>query len=304
MTTVNISLDTAAKFFNTIRLSGWLRSKEIVRTIQLQSVHIRDQISHIADRNSDRAQHFTIQALQHINVFAWDAAITGTLGDGTSFSLPLKPLIYDTLIRGSGTIDRTWDEIVGSMRTIIDIGGRARSRLDRSRQFPGKAVTVFDLLSGENVDVVGDAHELSKYFAPDSFDAAYSVSVFEHLLQPWKVILEINKILRPGGVVLIHTHQTIGMHDMPWDFLRFSADSWDGFFNQKTGFEIIERAARQPSYIVPLVMREGKEDAEKSAGFEASTVIARKIGPYDPILNWPVAVKDAIHTTYPTNQDT
>lgn len=296
-----IVLETAAKFFNTIRITGWIKTPVVARTIALQSTSIRDQITELHPPDNNGLQRFILQLLNEKNVFDWGAQLVGKSEDGSGFSIQLKPAIHEALIRASGTIDRSWQEALKASQTILDIGGRARSRIDRSLQYPGKHVTVFDVLPGDNVDVVGDAHELSNHFPSDTFDAAYSVSVFEHLLQPWKVVLEINKILRPGGTVLIHTHQTLGMHDMPWDFLRFSIDAWDGFFNQKTGFEIIERAARQPSYIVPFVMREGKETAENSAGFEGSTVLARKIGPYDPALNWPVATRDAIQTIYPTD---
>lgn len=56
---------------------------------------------------------------------------------------------------------------------------------------------MLDILPGENVDVVGDAHALVALFPAERFDAFCSVSVFEHLLMPWAVIPQINKILNP-----------------------------------------------------------------------------------------------------------
>jgi hypothetical protein len=49
-----------------------------------------------------------------------------------------------------------------------------------------------DIKVGENVDIVGDAHRLTSLFKAGQFDFAYSISVFEHLLWPWKVALELN----------------------------------------------------------------------------------------------------------------
>ncbi len=139
----------------------------------------------------------------------------------------------------------------GARPAMLDIGGRARSRVQRSELFPDCDVTVLDIVADPGVDVVGDAHELSRLFAPDSFDFAMSISVFEHLLMPWKVAVELNRVMRPGGFVLVHTHQTIGMHDMPWDFLRYSDAAWAGIFNRYTGFEVIKTDMSRFLHIVP-----------------------------------------------------
>lgn len=180
---------------------------------------------------------------------------------------------------------------------ILDVGGRARSGVDRSKQFPNFEVTVLDIVEGENVDVVGDAHEMSRLFPADHFDFVMSVSVFEHILMPWKVAIEINKVLKPGGLVMIHTHQTIGMHDLPWDFWRFSSDCWPALFGPPTGFEILHASMNDPSFLFPLFWRQGKEGLEGSAGFEGATVLARKTG--TPRVSWEVSVAELTSTRYP-----
>jgi len=184
---------------------------------------------------------------------------------------------------------------------MLDVGGRDRSNLDRSQYFPDVDVTVLDILPGGNVDVVGDAHSLSKYFPRNYFDAVYSVCVFEHLLMPWKVALEMNKVMKCGALGLVFTHQTLGVHDMPWDFWRFSDTAWHGIFNKKTGFEIIKTELELEQFILPFVYRPGKRDAEKSAGFEGSCVLFRKIG--EPQLSWDVEVSDLINTVYPSTEE-
>jgi len=186
-------------------------------------------------------------------------------------------------------------------KKMLDIGGRDRSGLDRSKFFPDVEVTVLDILEGQNVDVVGDAHELSKYFKKEYFDVIYSFAVFEHLLQPWKVALEMNKVLKKGGIGFIFTHQTIGMHDLPWDYFRFSDSAWDGIFNKYTGFEIIDRSLDFEQYILPFILRPGKEDAEKSVGFEGSTVLVKKIS--NSNLSWDVQSSQIVTTNYPDKKD-
>jgi hypothetical protein len=181
--------------------------------------------------------------------------------------------------------------------TLLDIGGRARSGVQRSEHYPQCDVTTFDIVPDPGVDVVGDAHELSRHFPPASFDFATGVSVFEHLVMPWKVAIEINRVLKPGGVAFIFTHQTIGMHDMPWDFFRFSDASFSGLFNRHTGFEILHTNMSQFMHIVPRAWAERFRGSEEAGGYNASGVIVRKTG--NASVSWEVPVPDILRTAYP-----
>ena len=200
----------------------------------------------------------------------------------------------------SSSIENHFRDQLKPSDKILDIGGRDRSRYDRSKDFE-QEVTVFDVAEGDNVDIVGDAHDLSRHFPRQHFDAAMSVFVFEHLAMPWKVVLEINKILKVGGVVYVQTHQTIALHDSPWDFFRFSEDCWPILFNKYTGFEILQHGSDCEQFVIPFIYHDGKRDAEKTAGREHSYVIARKIS--DSGLEWPAPLKSLINNDYPLNDD-
>ena len=182
---------------------------------------------------------------------------------------------------------------------LLDLGGRNRSGVDVEHRsdYPECAVTAFDIVADPGVDVVGDAHELSRYFPPGTFDFVLCVSVFEHLLMPWKVALEMNTVMKPGAVAFIHTHQTIGMHDVPWDFLRFSESCWPGLFNTATGFEVLGTAVGHYQHIVPRAWTERYARAESSGGFESSAVLVRKTGAAR--LAWDVRLGEVLETRYP-----
>jgi SAM-dependent methyltransferase len=180
---------------------------------------------------------------------------------------------------------------------ILEIGSRARSGIIRRQRFEGKQYQGIDVLEGENVDVVGDAHSLSRYFAPESFDAVYSVSTFEHLAMPWKVAVELNKILRPGGIAYFVTHQALGMHDMPWDFWRFSDTAWDSLFNPFTGFRKVATFLGGPMTLVPTVYSDHWKGYEGAVGFSVSSVLIEKTGPCN--MAWDLDVRQAIHGIYP-----
>ena len=169
-------------------------------------------------------------------------------------------------------------------RRVLEIGSRIRDDTatvlrQEALTDPSIDYTGFDILPGPNVDVVGDAHRLSSYFAPESFDLVCSEWVFEHLLMPWQVVTEINQVLKPGGEVMINTNHTIGLHDMPWDFWRFSDTAWIGLFNEFTGFEILKSALGDPIRLTPMRYNDGFRDHETGLGFQASGVWAKKTGP-------------------------
>ena len=182
---------------------------------------------------------------------------------------------------------------------MLEIGSRAHSGVTRRSLLPAAwDYTGMDVLEGENVDIVGDAHELSSVVRGRHFDAFMSFSVFEHLLMPWKVAIELNRVLSPGAVGFIQTHQTWPVHEDPWDFFRFSDRAWAGLFNPYTGFEIVEAAVGQPTYIVPQRVHAITDFGLAFTGYLTSAVIVRKIAETD--LSWPVRVADVIQTTYPS----
>ena len=115
---------------------------------------------------------------------------------------------------------------------FLELGARARSgNVYRTRLKSHASYVGFDLLPGRNVDIIGDAHELSRSFAAESFDVVFSVSLFEHLAMPWKVVVEINRVLRPGGLVFVATHPALPPHELPWDFWRFNRAAFNNAFS-------------------------------------------------------------------------
>jgi len=180
---------------------------------------------------------------------------------------------------------------------VLDIGGRARSGYLIEKDLPGCDLTLLDIKADEGVDVVADIHTMSDKVGLEQFDFVVCVSVFEHLVMPWKAALEINKVLRLDGVAFIQTHQTVGMHDIPWDYYRFSDESWKGLFNFATGFEIVTTSMNDFVRLVPLHYFMVFEGFESAGGFVDSSVIVRKVGPTQ--LRWPVELASIISTAYP-----
>lgn len=109
--------------------------------------------------------------------------------------------------------------------------------------------TFLDAMDGEDVDIVGDAHDLSSVFT-GTFDAAIAVSVFEHVEYPWIVADELGVVIEPGGLVYIGTHQTFPLHGYPRDFFRFSKEALTLIF-ENAGFQTIHAGYAHKAQIIP-----------------------------------------------------
>ncbi|MDR3638990.1 MAG: methyltransferase domain-containing protein [Isosphaeraceae bacterium] len=301
-------VDVAAKFYSAIRISGWFHHRDDPLA---EVVLVADDI--LAARSAVGTPGSGVEATLGQDKGFWLQALLKRerieglqvrfkARSGWTCEVGVDELIADRLKRfPSVALDRRFRDAVAAIEgcRVLDIGGRDRSQIDLSATFEGSNVTVLDILPGANVDVVGDAHRIGSLFPPEYFDAVYSAAVFEHLLMPWSVVTQLSRVLKTGGLVLVGTHQTLGLHDPPWDYWRFSDMAWDALFNKHTGFEIVERAMDHEEYVIPFLCRPGKEDAERSVGFEASAVLARKIGQCG--LSWDVAVADIVRTSYPTD---
>ena len=131
---------------------------------------------------------------------------------------------------------------------ILEIGSREVTGKSSARKnFSNASYIGFDLYPGNNVDVVGDAHKLSSYFAgEEKFDIIYSSSCFEHFAMPWVVAIEISKLLKVGGIVFVETHFSFASHERPWHFFQFSDMALRALFSKALGFECIEAGMSNP----------------------------------------------------------
>ena len=272
------------------------------------------------------------KSIESISFIAHDRIIplsfeveTGRLFDRIPFSNDERPFFHTPVLRmffsdgttvtssdflhkrlGGESFWRTAHIALNEMRnrgsgSILEIGSRARSGISRREQFtpPGWEYVGFDVMAGTNVDVVGDAHDISGHFPAGAFDAVIAMSVLEHLMMPWKFIVELNRILKLGAIGLFVTHQAYPIHDQPWDFWRFSDTSWTALLNSKTGFEIIEARMAEPAFLVPQ-FHHAAVDHNQYMSYQSSSVAFRKIS--ECTLNWDVKIAEITDTSYPSGE--
>jgi SAM-dependent methyltransferase len=103
---------------------------------------------------------------------------------------------------------------------ILDLGCGEGPYGEHYHNRAGFAVAADRAHRGKGADVLLDAHALP--FRDSVFDVVLSVEVVEHLLDPDRAVGEISRVLKPGGSLLVTWPLIFGMHEVPWDFQRFT----------------------------------------------------------------------------------
>ena len=60
-------------------------------------------------------------------------------------------------------------------------------------------------------------------FADNTFDAAVCTQVLEHLAEPEAVLREIQRVLKPGGILVLVAPQSWHEHQIPHDYFRYTS---------------------------------------------------------------------------------
>jgi SAM-dependent methyltransferase len=133
---------------------------------------------------------------------------------------------------------------LGSKRSVPDRPTHHRSWCHESVKF-----IMSDFQDGADVDVVADIHTLSKSFSRDSIDLVISCSVFEHVQRPWIAAHEIARVLKPGGLLYVQTHQSFPIHGYPSDYYRFTKEALSTIF-EDVKLETISTTYKYPAQVV------------------------------------------------------
>jgi hypothetical protein len=290
-----------------LSVSDWSMFKDVLfATFQVESKAGQPAVARALALFSSCAVEFPVASTGETNVampvpathLGADVGLAFELSDGTML-VERQPGVLALIGDPAGPLVARFSAELAARGTghFLEIGSRARSGTDYRDLVPtGWDYTGVDVKPGPNVDVVADAHELAAALDGRRFDAAFSVSVFEHLLMPWKVALELNRVLEVGAPVLISTHQAYPLHDEPWDFWRFSDRAWAAIFNAATGFEIVETVLSEPATVVAAATHTSTWNLTPKRAFLITAVLARKVG--DASVEWPVDAGTLTPTEY------
>lgn len=300
-------------------LRGWVHAHEHrVRALRIESAGRSARVEAFTDRPDLLAFYPEHEHVRHGGFAVYLACPPGqpvtltleTDGGATSFPLPLPegPLpAWPKAPDGDWEVSPLLRRFAGLTNDrggcLLQIGSRTPHGADPwpSRHLlPGRVIGL-DIHPGPNVHLVGDAHGLSGFLRERSVDAVLSGAVLEHLQAPWLLAAEVNRVLKPGGLVY---HQAPGAwpaHAQPNDFWRISAEGLRVLFGPSSGFEILEARDSAPAVILPSPeWRERHLDMPTVPAFTMSEILARKVAEIPPgAVAWPMGESEGRARRYP-----
>lgn len=149
-------------------------------------------------------------------------------------------------------------EMVKKMKApvVFELGTKqsipGRSTMHKEWVPQASAFIGIDFEEGGDVDYVADAQHLSRdlmKYPHRECDVFISCSTFEHIQNPFLAAEEICKVVRPGGLIMVQTHQTFPLHAYPYDYWRYTVDSLRHLFT-RPGVEILDAAYQFPANIM------------------------------------------------------
>lgn len=129
---------------------------------------------------------------------------------------------------------RFMDEKRALSSTIIDFGCGQKpfSYLFQGRFFNGLYIGM-DVYQGKKVDVIYNGSDFP--FANSSIDLIFSSSVFEHVENIEKILFEMARVLKDGGILLAVVPFTFPVHGSPFDYNRLTRYGWERLIRKICG---------------------------------------------------------------------
>lgn len=134
--------------------------------------------------------------------------------------------------------------------TVLDVG----SQMIDGQQKVGSYKNIFaeepdikyvgcDMVDGLNVDIVlADPYKWDN-IPEDSFDYVITGQMFEHVEYPWHTMMEIARVLKPGGMCCVIAPSAGPMHNYPLDCYRYYPDGLAALAKY-AGLEVVEAYAQ------------------------------------------------------------
>jgi SAM-dependent methyltransferase len=105
-------------------------------------------------------------------------------------------------------------------RVLVVGGGTVGDGLEELYADQAVDLVAFDVYASPVTQFVGDGHAIP--LADGSVDGVVVQAVLEHVLEPTVVASQIERVLRPGGIVYADTPFLQQVHEGAYDFTRFT----------------------------------------------------------------------------------
>ena len=104
-------------------------------------------------------------------------------------------------------------------------------------------------LPSDKIDFFYDGKKLP--FKNDTFDSVFSSEVFEHVFNLKDILLEINRVHKKNGLILVTMPFVWHEHEMPNDFGRYTSSGINNIL-KNSNYEIIKHV-KSPSFFLSTV---------------------------------------------------
>jgi SAM-dependent methyltransferase len=94
-------------------------------------------------------------------------------------------------------------------------------------------------------DVISSALQIP--FKQAAFDTVVSTEVLEHVPDPLRALCEMQRVLKPGGHLVLSTPMYWPRHEVPYDFFRYPYDGML-YLVKQSGLELVRIFNRGRSY--------------------------------------------------------
>ena len=105
-------------------------------------------------------------------------------------------------------------------RVLVIGGSIVGEGMEQFTRNPAISLVETDVAFGPRTIVICDAHDIP--FQDGSFDAAIVQAVLEHVVDPYRCVEEIHRVLKPRGMVYAETPFMQQVHGGRYDFTRFT----------------------------------------------------------------------------------
>jgi len=104
----------------------------------------------------------------------------------------------------------------------------------------GRKFRSLDIDSARQPDIIASIEDIPAIESA-SLDVVVVMEVLEHVQRPLQAVSEIERVLKPGGIVIGSTPFMLGIHDQPFDFYRYTLHGLTWMFRDFRCLSIRER---------------------------------------------------------------
>jgi SAM-dependent methyltransferase len=112
-----------------------------------------------------------------------------------------------------------------------------------------------DIRPGPGVDMIADVYNLP--FQDNEFDLVLCLGILEHLEDPKKAIVQMKRVLKPNGRILVSVPFMFPIHDAPHDYWRFTKFGLQKLFSDGWQIEKIVAETNTQEFFAVLLQRLG-----------------------------------------------